>query len=181
VERFPCREDHYLRLTDAPTLGIKLREGRIEIKQRVRNYGMVRLHDRVTGMLEHWRKWSFQLAEARGALLSIAVPAASWIPVRKDRMLRTYRLTVDRSVVPVLALESLRQGCEMELTRVHVAEQSWWTLAFEAFGDESILQEQLVLVAQHVLAADEPPSMNAPESRGYADWLGRIAQKGTTV
>ena len=181
VERHPCREDHYLRLTDTPGLGIKLREGRIEVKQRVRKHSVVHFHERVTGIMEHWRKWSFQLAEARRALLSIAVPTTSWIPVRKERMLRTYRLTVEEFVVPVSTPEPFRQGCEMELTGVHVAEQDWWTLAFEAFGEESVLQEQLELVARHVFAAHKPPSFNASHSRGYADWLGRTAQKEKTV
>jgi hypothetical protein len=181
VERHPCREDHYLRLTDTHALGIKLREGRIEIKQRVGEHGVIRFHKRVTGVVENWRKWSFQLAEARRALTSIAVPTTSWIPVRKERMLRTYRLTVDKRVVPVSTSDVPRQGCEMELTEVHVVGQDWWTLAFEAFGDESVLQEQLLLVAQHVLAAHEPPSLNALESYGYADWLGRTAQKEETV
>ncbi|MGD2176491.1 MAG: hypothetical protein PVG71_01580 [Anaerolineae bacterium] len=181
VERPPCREDHYLRLTDPQALGIKLREGRIEVKKRVREHGVVRFHKRVTGIVEHWRKWGFQLAEAHRALSSIAVPTTSWIRVSKERMLRTYRLTVDKCVVPVSASELPRQGCELELSRVHVAGQDWWTLAFEAFGDESVLQEQFVLVTQHVFAAEESPSLSAPESRGYADWLGRVARKQETV
>jgi hypothetical protein len=181
VERHAAREDHYLRLRDTYALGIKLRQGRIEVKRRVRRPGVVRFHESVTGIVEHWRKWSFQLAEPDRALSSLSVPTTSWIPVRKERMLRTYRLTIDNHVVPASASEALRQGCEMELTRVHAAEQDWWTLAFEAFGEESVLQEQLELVARHVFAADEPPSFNASQSRGYADWLGRTAQKEKTV
>jgi hypothetical protein len=181
VERHPCREDHYLQLRDTDTLGIKLREGRVEVKQRVRDQGVFRLQERVTGVVEHWRKWSFQLAAAHRALSSIAAPPTAWIPVRKERLLRTYGLTVDGSVVPVPAPEALRHACELELTRVDVAGQDWWTLAFEAFGDESALQERLLLVARHVFAAGEPPALNASESRGYADWLGRITEKGESA
>jgi hypothetical protein len=181
VQRHPAREDHYLRLSDTYALGVKLRQGRIEVKQRIRRPGVVRFHERVTGIVEHWRKWSFQLAEPSRALSSIALPTTSWISVRKERVLRTYRLTIDKLVVPASAREALRQGCEMELTRVHVAEQDWWTLAFESFGEESVLQQQLELVARHVFAADKPPSFNASQSRGYADWLRKTAQKEKTI
>ncbi|MGD8968471.1 MAG: hypothetical protein PVI07_13255, partial [Anaerolineae bacterium] len=68
MQRHPAREDHYLRLSDTYALGIKLRQGRIEAKQRVRRPGVVRFHERVTGIVEHWRKWSFQLAEPSRAL-----------------------------------------------------------------------------------------------------------------
>jgi hypothetical protein len=181
VERWPAREDHYLRLQDTYALGIKLRQGRIEVKQRVRRPGVFRFHERVTGIVEHWRKWSLQVAEPDRAVSSISVPTSSWIPVRKERALRTYRLTIDRHVIPVSSSEPPRDGCELELTKIHIAEQDWWTLAFEAFGEESVLQEHLELVARHVFAADEPPSFNASQSRGYADWLGRTAQKEKTV
>jgi hypothetical protein len=180
VEIHASREDHYLRLRDTYELGIKLRQGQIEIKQRVLRPGLVRFHERVSGIVEHWRKWSFQLAEPYTALSSIAVPTASWIPVRKERMLRTYRLTIDTGVVPVSSSQSSPEGCELELSKVHVVEQDWWTLAFEAFGEESVLQEQLERVARHVFAADRPPSLNASQSRGYADWLGRTAHKKKT-
>jgi hypothetical protein len=177
VERHPSREDHYLRITDTDALGIKLREGRVEVKQRAHEHGTLRFHERVSGAVEHWRKWSFQLAAARSALSSIAVPPTPWIAVRKRRLLRTYRLTTDKCVVPVSTPQNIGQACELELTSVRVVGQDWWTLAFEAFGDESALKEQLVLVARHVFAVDEAPSFHAPESCGYADWLRRITQK----
>jgi hypothetical protein len=181
VQRHPCREDHYLRLGDTDALGIKLRQGRVEVKQRVREHGVFRFHERANGVVEHWRKWSFRLAAAHRALSSINASPASWIRVRKERLLRTYGLTSNGSVVPLPTPEAHHQACELELTRVEVADQDWWTLAFEAFGDESTLQEQLLLVAQHVFAAQEPPALNAQASRGYADWLGRTTKKGETT
>ena len=44
-EEQPYRVDYYLRLSDRDSLGIKLREGRIEVKQRHRQHGeQMRLH-----------------------------------------------------------------------------------------------------------------------------------------
>jgi hypothetical protein len=180
AEQRPSREHHYLRLEDTYALGIKLRGGCIEIKQRVRRPGVFHFHKRVTGIVEHWRKWSFQLAEPDRALSSITGPTASWIAVRKERMLRLYRLTTQKYVVPASSSPPPREGCELELSRVYVGERDWWTLAFESFGEESLLQEQLELVARHVFAADEPPSLNASQSRGYPDWLWKTAPKVKT-
>jgi hypothetical protein len=121
VEQEPGREDRYLQLADIDSLGIKLREDRIEIKQRVGQQSLVRFHERVAGIVEHWRKWSFELAESGSALSSAAVPAASWIPVRKERRLRRYRVADDGDAVALSSSAPPDRGCELELTSVDVA------------------------------------------------------------
>jgi len=186
VDRRPQRVDHYLTIRPPGTLSVKFREGRIEVKQRFLRREPIRFHQRVTGIVEHWRKWSFELANAPracagvGTPAGVATPAGSWTPVRKERRLLTYRLTADRRVVPATApsphSNARDQGCVMELTAVVAAEQDWWTLAFEAFGDESGLEDVLLDVARAVLRAREPPVLNAAESRGYAHWLRMAAE-----
>ncbi|MGD2143645.1 MAG: hypothetical protein PVF54_04105 [Anaerolineae bacterium] len=175
VAEHQLREDHYLHLDDTDALGVKLRQARIEIKQRVRPNGMVRFHERVAGLVEGWRKWSFRLAEGGSAISSILRPAKSWIAVEKERTLRTYQLAADGRVVPLLGRELPAEGCKLELTSVRAVGQAWWTLAFEAFGDESALGKRLMLTAQHVFAGEQPPLLHAHDSRSYPAWLGRIA------
>jgi hypothetical protein len=185
VDRRPPRVDHYLRITDPGALSVKFREGRIEVKRRVLRRDAMRFHQRVTGIVEHWRKWSFELANAPRARAGVGTPAGAWIPVRKERRLITYRLTGGRHVVPVatpsLHSDARDQRCVMELTGVVVGKQDWWTLAFEAFGDESGLEDVLLDVARAVLRAREPPVLNAPESLGYADWLRTAAEDDDAV
>jgi len=176
VARQPPRVDHYLRLPGTDGLNVKTREGRIEIKQRVAPTNVVRFHQRVIGVVERWRKWSFELAEPGRARPRSLQPVSSWIAVRKERRLRTYRVRNGEDVVARPAQEPPAQGCELELTEVHVADQAWWTLAFEAFGDEPTLADGLLLVAQHVFSADEPPSLPVSDSHGYAAWLASLAQ-----
>jgi hypothetical protein len=177
VEQEPGREDRYLQLADIDSLGIKLREDRIEIKQRVGQQSLVRFHERVAGIVEHWRKWSFELAESGSALSSAAVPAASWIPVRKERRLRRYRVAEDGDVVALSSSAPPDRGCELELTSVDVAGETWWTLAFEAFGEPSTLRADLLEVVRYVFASGEPPALPTEDSRGYAAWLSRITQE----
>lgn len=52
----PVRTDHYLQQEEMTSLGVKLREGRIEIKQRVREFGQSCFGSNVVGTIEGWRK-----------------------------------------------------------------------------------------------------------------------------
>ena len=166
------RVDYYLRLADGDSLGIKVREGRLEIKQRHRRYGMVEFHERATGLVEHWRKWSFQLAQASDWLPRVGGSDSSWIAVSKYRWLYRYRIAGDRDVVPIDAVEYPKQGCDLELTRVKAEGREWWTWGFEAFGEPAALQGNLVLVAAHVFATHAPPIvLDATHAQSYPAWL----------
>jgi hypothetical protein len=177
AEQEPPRADRYLFLPDTSGLNVKLREGRLEIKHRVGQPSVVRFHERVTGRVEQWRKWSFELAQTSSALRRAAFPASSWIMVQKERRLRTYRVEDGDRAVVTSAPEPPAAGCELELTSVRALRELWWTLAFEAFGDESTRREMLLLVARHVFSADEPPSLLAGNSRGYAAWLVVVTEE----
>mgnify|MGYP006286280249 CR=1 FL=1 len=180
IEREPYRTDRYL-LPESAGMNVKLRQGRIEVKRRFGEAGQMRISERTTGVLEHWHKWSFELAEA-GSLAAEGSRSlgASWISVRKERQLRRYRVRGGEDPVALLPPASAGAGCELEITKVEAAGQLWWTLAFEAFGDESSLQANLLLVARHVLMADDSPRLRAGDSRSYASWLtGLLQRKGS--
>lgn len=173
------RVDYYLRLADGDgdRLGIKLREGRIEIKQRHGPTRVVRLHDRVAGQVEHWRKWSFPLDQAGSELSGLLLPPSSWIGVEKARRLRTYRVGGDDTIVAVSATEYPERGCSWELTGLRVRGEAWWSLGFEAFGEQATLRQRLLLVAEHVLCADEPPVLEVQASFSYPRWLLVLARQ----
>jgi len=168
------RTDYYLRRPAGDTLGIKLREGRIEIKQRQREYGLQRLHQRVAGQVEGWGKWSFALAGADSGISGVVASDPAWVGVKKERRLRVYQLTADKEVIATSAGENPAQGCGVELTQVSVGEQVWWSLGFEAFGVESTQQDSLLRIARHVLSASEPPALDAQDSRSYPQWLATL-------
>ena len=174
-EEEPQRVDHYLRLGDTDALGIKLREGRLEIKQRYCQQGVVRFHEHVTGVVEHWRKWSFLLTETGGGLADTLTPLSSWIGVQKERRLRKYQLTEDGRLVAIPAGEYPERGCAAELTTIQVGAQEWWSLGLEALGEESSLAETLTLTARHVLAAGYLPFFfDTTHSYGYPRWLALV-------
>jgi hypothetical protein len=170
-EEQPGRMDHYLRLADNDSLGIKLREGRLEIKQRTGRPEVVDFHPRVSGVVERWRKWSFPLAENETALTG---PESTWVAVEKRRRLRRYRVTGDKQVQAAPGEAKLVGGCELELTRLKAVDQQWWSLCFEAFGDEANLEAYLRLSVQHVVRKTEPPALDIKDSRSYPAWLEAI-------
>ena len=166
-----ARVDHYLRIAEGDALGVKLREGRIEVKQRQRLLGAMPLQARVSGIVEHWRKWSFPLTRRTGPALDTPVPALGWVGVHKERQLSRYRLTGDGKLVAMSPARYPEQGCDLELTAVRVRGREWWTLALEAFGPSSSVCENLQRVAEVVFGTGDSPTLDATDSYGYPRWL----------
>jgi hypothetical protein len=163
--------DHYLRIPEGDALGVKLREGRIEVKQRQRQLGAVPLQARVSGVVEQWRKWSFPLTRRTSAAFDTPVPALGWVGVYKERQHSRYRLTGDGNLVAMSPARYPDRGCDLELTRVAAAGSEWWTLGFEAFGAEPGLEDLLSLAAGELLAGTKPPLLPVEKSYGYPRWL----------
>lgn len=173
AEAQPLRVDHYLAL-DRDSLGVKLREGRIEIKQRVARHGSVRFHERATGLVEAWRKWSFELAGPLAAGPDAPLSPQGWIAVRKARRLCRYHLGGAGRLVSAPLDSYPAPGCDLELTAVRAGEQTWWTLGFESFGAETSLYETLRFVAGQILAGGESPGLAVQDSRSYPAWLAGL-------
>jgi hypothetical protein len=170
------RVDHYLHLSDGDSVGIKLREGRLEIKQRHRQYGVVEFHRQAAGQVEHWRKWSFDLTQASDRCSESMAPDPPWIRVCKQRWLSRYRITGGGAVIPTDAGGYPEQGCDLELTSVKAKGRAWWTWGFEAFGEEPAQHENLVLVATQVFAIHEPPIvLDVGHSYSYPAWLANLS------
>jgi hypothetical protein len=167
----PPRQDHYLGLGNA-SLGIKLREGRIEVKMRLQQRGMARFGENIVGQAERWRKWSFPLSDPDpGSWLS---PAGAWIPVRKVRRLHRYGLAEDGTVSLVPSDRLPTAGCDFELSEVRTVEGTWWSVCFEAFGPAAGLEDSLYAVAAIIMAPGWPVAMEAEGSYSYPEWLVQV-------
>lgn len=169
------RVDYYLCLREIDSLGIKLREGRLEVKRRHRQHGLRHFCEQASGVVEHWRKWSFGLSMGEGELSDSLMPSSSWMGVQKERQIRKYRVVEDDRLVPVPAEEYPERGCSVELSTLYVEGQDWWSLCFEASGDETSLRQTLVLVVEEVLDRGRMSfSLDAEASYGYPRWLASL-------
>jgi hypothetical protein len=168
------RVDHYLRPRGSDGLNIKVREGRLEIKQRVREGTETQFSENVVGAVEHWQKWGFDLVGTEADSLG-PIPSPAWVAVRKERSIRTYALDGRPAPAPPDPVDAT-VACEWELTRVEVCGEIWWTTALEAFGDETRQREAMLSVAKLVFGLADQPPLRIEHSRGYSAWLDRLTE-----
>jgi hypothetical protein len=166
------REDHYLRFPDIASIGVKLREGKFEVKRRDLDLGLVALGSRVTGRLSLWRKWGFKIVDDG----SNKAPDGHWITTEKKRFLRKYSKE-QSGLLPVDPKSFPARGCTVELTALRVRGAEWWSVGFEAFGpDESELRNTLTLAAEKCFNTGIYPALDRKDSFDYPEWLASLGE-----
>jgi hypothetical protein len=176
IDHQPPRVDEYLLIQETDSVNVKLREGRIEIKQRYGDAVHRVFAGGSVGEIEFWRKWGFGI-DKKNSNGNLDENEAAWLAVRKDRMARTYELRPDGAVLPLADLVVIEQGCSLELTEVEAAGERWWSLCFEEIGPADRLRETLVAVADHVLVTLDDFSLEGHASCGYSAWLQRFVDQ----
>lgn len=176
-ETQPTRIDYYLRLADHDDLSVKLRTGRIEIKQRTEQYGVQPLHEHVHALVEGWCKWGFDIGDINHGASEPGDSPSAWIAVRKTRRLRRYRLADNGDVIAIGGMEYAPQGCHIELAEIAIHEQNWWSLAFETFGPSEVLYTTFMRITQHALRDATAPPLDAACSYGYAQWMKQALER----
>lgn len=173
------RTDTYLALIGNDTLGVKLRDGgtAFEIKLRLAGFGHPSLPSTPAGNVERWQKWSFPITDAACQARALGLPVGSLVDVEKRRRLLTYRLDSDGSVAE--ADERAGDGCSVEITALIVQSGEWWSLGFEAFGDEDRLADALTATAEAFFAGAPVLGevLAGDASCGYPGWLQTVAVK----
>ena len=172
-ERFPAesqsREDTYLVDPQLRGLSVKVRGGAaLEVKVYGGSPGILNLAGRARGRMESWQKWSFPvrpLGQDRGDL-------PGWRPVRKRRRISRFSLASGPIATQATGLGQ-EPRCAVELTEIFTPEQDWWTLGFEATGQEDALRSVLHATAALVFAQAMPGSAEPgpDESSSYLEWL----------
>jgi len=169
--RFPAgtekREDAYLLQPRLPGLSVKLRDGStLDVKSYLSSPGILGLPG--YGRLESWRKWSFPYQPAWHDDATLP----GWITVRKRRHTCWFPLATCHGLAPV-PWRVARAGCMVELTEVHVGDQPWWSVGFEATGSAGLLRLALQHAADLAFAQPLPAgvALSLDNSRSYAQWL----------
>lgn len=183
------REDHYLLFPAALGLGLKLREGRLEIKHLVESLGVRTFSADVAGTIQVWKKDAYgEPAVKEFERLRTSAPHL-WIAVRKERTLRRFSLEGTTIVEVPADKVFFRDGCNAELTKITVDGLAYWSFNFEAYGNPSRVADYLQRVAVHVLKDDRRPRLfktsassadafSGQHSCSYPEWLWRLTKKG---
>ena len=176
----PPRVDHYLLLPDRDDLGIKIRERALEIKHRTNTYGMVQFNSQTAGYVDGWQKWRFDLSPSSPTFAHNIGSSNRWLAIRKQRWLRTYSLTNPDDLHEVSDKMEIENGCEWELSKIQIQENddSWWSIAFEAFGNSGFLREALFQVVENALINIGNVDYQAASSKSYPAWLSLIHTDG---
>jgi hypothetical protein len=167
------RVDEYLELPQIASLGIKLRRGLLEVKRLRLAHGEAAWRG-FAGRPARWEKWSFRLTEDDGA-------ARTWTPVEKWRRQRTLRVGGDGAVAPVAPGERVDRGCSVEVTRLDVRATRWWSLGFEATGEEADLRRTLDHAVDYVAGTGPPFELAAADSLDYPAWLSKLLSPAPAV
>lgn len=157
------RTDVYLQ-SSSPDLGVKLRQGNLEVKYRQQQLGNIQIDRFPEGHVEQWSKWICNEVPSSEA------GKQGWIQVDKVRYQRFYRVEfLDR--IQLISIDTPRQNAAaIEITDLQLRGQSWWSIACEYLGNNiSIDREFLPLV--HSLLLNSPLSTSTPISGGYPQWL----------
>ena len=157
-------------------MGIKLRQGRLEVKWRKSELGIVRFFDSVEGKAEKWGKWLCEDSTKESFQKTMVVNTPSWVNVQKVRYSQLYQIVPEFPPQPVWANEPIDNCCSVELTRLSIRENPWWSLAFEASGEEACLMDNLQKTASWVFKTYRKSKLLAADSFSYPSWLELVCK-----
>ncbi len=174
------RSDSYLVFPECETVGVKLREGKLEIKGLVDPPRELTTAFGVTGRADRWVKWSFG-SDGLRALEAELHQSGTWVEVHKERYLRKF--SADQGTpaeVRPQAKPFPRAGCNVELTRVRLDDdpRAWFSLGFEAFGPADGVAATLQAVLPVFLEANGGAPgipLGTHNSLSYPAWLASRA------
>ena len=163
--------DVYLLMPACVDMGIKWREGTLQIKGRVENLGARRFGSRHEGRVQRWVKWTYdEVPAAYRALFAAGGQHDLGITaVQKTRALRMISLDsgVPEEVAPGTVLQG---GVGFEMTDLERNDARYCSIAFEAFpNDEEIAAAFDVVVAGFLEELTDALGVDA--SMSYPEWL----------
>lgn len=178
----PERTDDYLLLPGCEAAGVKLRDGRLEIKARTSSPTRTEFTGGIGGWCDTWVKWSSHAGNVTRFRSQIVRPEDNWLSVTKKRYLRLFSLESDEPAEIAVGQSWLSRGCQVELTDIGVRPSgqegkpaaAWWSLSFESFGQSDTLLESLDLVVPVFFVEAPPVTLDYDSSYSYPAWLNRL-------
>jgi hypothetical protein len=175
----PQRTDDYLLLPGCVTTSVKLRDGRFEVKALTQSPSSMTYRNGISGLKDAWVKWSSVRIDIDTGNRLIGGAEDRWISVSKLRRLRLVSLEGDEPAEVAPDHGWLSGGCQVELTAIEAWSRTqdrseavpWWTLSFEAFGDERTMQDGLDRVIDDFFKEPPPLNLSREASFSYPVWL----------
>lgn len=184
IECEPERTDIYLNIKDTSKLGIKFREGRFEVKQKMTDLGVLHSSN-ISGYAELWKKWSFEAVDEKIPLADIT--EGEWVEITKTRKLKKYIFSETGEIKE--GFDNFQSnGCNLELTEMQINSSddlkssdesisSYWTLGLETYGYTDNLIQNLETAFEYLFKDDFPINLTKKESYSYPGWIAKCQSK----
>ena len=168
--------DVYLMLPGHTDMGIKWREGLLQIKGRVASVGPRSYCNRHEGIVERWVKWSYaDLPEQYRALFESGQQQRT-VRVSKTRAVRMVDLQHGIAGAAEVDIKNwLDCGIAAEITDLEVEGRKYCTLGFEAFPDDAITREVFDDSVSAFLDSLGDPVLRIGQSMSYPAWLQSLS------
>lgn len=171
------RSDIYLLVPESADMGIKWREGKLQIKGRVAACGTTVFGARHQGLVERWIKWSYEeVAEAYRSLFQAEeVGGLRRVSVRKIRALRKMRLDpFTGSACEIAPDAAIDRGLNVELVDLEVNGMTYCSLAYEGFPCDPAMATAFAEAVSLELVSLTEPRLHSTLSRSYPGWLAGL-------
>jgi hypothetical protein len=165
--------DVYLLMPGCTDMGVKWREGTLQIKGRVADLGERRFGTAHAGRVQRWIKWTYPEVPAayRALFEANETPGLETALVYKTRALRMIKLgsAKPEEVAPGIVLEC---GVGFEMTDLELNGERYCSVAFEAFPDNAATEAGFDAAVTGFLG-ELAGSLGVGASMSYPDWLCR--------
>jgi hypothetical protein len=165
--------DVYLLIPGCTDMGIKWREGTLQIKGRVEDLGRRRFGDRHEGRVQRWIKWTCEDVPVayRSLFTASGQHGFETAAIHKTRALRMISLEAG-APEEVASFVVLQRGVGFEMTDIELDGKRYCSIAFEAFPDDAVTSAGFDAVVKGCLA-ELADTLDIGASMSYPDWLCR--------
>ncbi|MEM7307991.1 MAG: hypothetical protein AAF682_15035 [Planctomycetota bacterium] len=167
----PRRVDQYICPGTWTQVGLKVRQGRLEVKAidgPTQEFDLPGQGE--GGIAERWTKWSVESAEAGRWAEDLRMEPDILVSVSKVRAIRFYGWN-GLALGPV---EKRRHegGVSVELADLDHADGRFWTVCIESFGAAGpAMEERLPLLIGYFLTENVPSAFRRDACKSYPEWI----------
>lgn len=169
------RTDVYFLPDDTPSLGIKVRESRMEIKKRLSSEGCIN-HSSLSGIPETWTKWSTKTDGQLSENHPLFLDGDHWVQVLKIRSIKKFEISHALELVPFPTDQYPQAGIAIELSNLEIDKELWWTFGLETFGRPDQVMVNLSKIFPTLLKGMPSIKLTQEQSMAYPEWIN-IARK----
>jgi hypothetical protein len=170
------RKDFYLKTAAPANQSIKLREGNLEIKQRVKNLDALYFDPKQAkkrgGIVELWCKWGFKVAGNDFLTQQIIGNGlVEWVEVAKERLLVKYAIDLNAQLTIPPNPKKIAEGGQVEITKILVQNKQYYTFAIESFSDSGAQQRNFDIIIKQIIKELPLDLFKIKDSESYPSFL----------